>query len=214
MFKTTKTHQTASNSNTSEAIERVTAQQAVAIAALDTARAAYTQTLAEVVTEDGAATLSLVSKARAKVVAAEADVAAAADALKTVQARQQASQRAAQRDSVASQWDKAHKAAQKRVACAKGVADRIASLSDAYREYLQSTEELEHALPAVPDPDGALLRNMQITGLVKQELVRRGLPAGLPSRPLHELPALADMFASLPDLVLLWKAQALEVDHD
>lgn len=190
------------------AIERVAQQHAAAEAALDRARAAYADTLANVVAED-TADLRHLADARAALAAAEAGERIARDVLDATRARQHAAQAAQQRDAKAKAYDDAHKAAVKRAALAESIQRHAESLGQDYAELVQLGGTILQTLPDVPDMDGAILRGHVVEHLVRVEMVRQGLPFGTALQPRHEIQPLSEKLATTPGLVQRWKAEAL-----
>jgi hypothetical protein len=199
---------TSSPTSASAAVERISHQHAAAVTTLDAARAAYAAALSAAV-GDGHADLPTVSKARAKLTAAENEERAIRDALTVAQQRADAEQAARRRADLGAQYDQARKLAERRLAGAKAITERAAALAAAWRDFCRLSHEAHDALPVVPDMDAGVFRDQQVTGLFQRELLRIGLPVGQLTRPPHEIPPFDTAFADLADLVTRWRDAAL-----
>lgn len=124
-----------------------------------------------------------------------------------LQARQRSAEAAESRDRVAKAWDKAVALADKRQAAVRELGDTLAKLAGAYVAYQAATAELSTALPAVPDPDAALLRGGAVESAMLTELAKLGLNLGDTTSPsvLHSVPSFMDRFEGLPGVVRAWR---------
>ena len=133
----------------------------------------------------------------------------AAAALSAVRSRAAASEAEAGRSAEAAQWVKAESLAEDREKLVVRLATSAKNLADDFRALQEITGKIYDTLPAVPDPDGALLMAPKLQGLITRELRRLGFEGEKQAAIMWDLPTLPEVFKGVPGLIHGWAQSAM-----
>ena len=133
----------------------------------------------------------------------------AAAALSAVRSRATLAEAEAGRSADADRWRKAESLAEDREKLVVRLATSAKNLADDFRALQEITGKIYDTLPAVPDPDGALLMAPKLQGLITRELRRLGFEGEKQAAIMWDLPTLPEVFKGVPGLIHGWAQSAM-----
>lgn len=149
------------------------------------------------------------AKLRAASDAARDRLASLQGALVTVHARLSAAEASATRDEHVARWGAAVAISGLRLDAMRRAASSLAAFAADYRAAVAINGELVGALPANPDPDGAMTRADLFEAALRRELVRQGCAwAAKLVQPACDLPPMLPQFEGAHELVKRWAPEA------
>ncbi|UQY83671.1 hypothetical protein [Ralstonia pseudosolanacearum] len=188
------------------AVTRLDAQLTEAEGELSRRRSEHETLLADAALDDRPLDGSAIKKARDDAALAAERITALRAALATAKARLTAAQQQETRAQLAKRWDAAIAQAERRSKHLTKLEASMAAFAADYTEALKLTDDLRAALPANPDPIGAMVDRMAFETALRKELHRLGLawafqwPYGAVS-----LPEFMPQFLGAVEVVRAWR---------